>query len=85
MFLLVPAYPGSPGSRAVKWLCVLNGIDVQLCFTMFYAPTHLAYYYVHVYNAGMSKYVPRKCPFPWGDLCPFLISSDAVYWRGQKH
>jgi len=22
MFLLVPAYPGSPGQRAVKWLCV---------------------------------------------------------------
>jgi len=23
MFLMVPAYPGSPGQRAVKWLCVL--------------------------------------------------------------
>jgi len=22
MFLLVPAYPGSPGQKAVKWLCV---------------------------------------------------------------
>ena len=22
MFLLVPAHPGSPGQRAVKWLCV---------------------------------------------------------------
>jgi len=22
MFLLVPAYPGSPRSKAVKWLCV---------------------------------------------------------------
>ena len=23
MFLLVPAHPGSPGQRAIKWLCVL--------------------------------------------------------------
>ena len=22
MFFLVPAYPGSPGQKAVKWLCV---------------------------------------------------------------
>ena len=22
MFLLVPAHPGSPGQKAVKWLCV---------------------------------------------------------------
>ena len=22
MFLLVPAYPGSPGQRVVKWSCV---------------------------------------------------------------
>jgi len=22
MFLLVPAYPGSPGQKTVKWLCV---------------------------------------------------------------
>ena len=22
MFLLVPAHPGSPGQRAIKWLCM---------------------------------------------------------------
>jgi len=29
---LVPAHPGSPGKRAVKWgcVCVLNGIPVQV-------------------------------------------------------
>ena len=29
MFLLVPAYPGSPGQKAVKWLCVCVYIYVQ--------------------------------------------------------
>ena len=28
MFLLVPAYPGSPGSKAVKQLCV---VTVHVC------------------------------------------------------
>ena len=29
MFILVPAYPGSPGQKAVKWLCVC--LCVLLC------------------------------------------------------
>ena len=36
MFLLVPASPGSPGQKAVKWLCVcvytvILGCGSQLC------------------------------------------------------
>jgi len=33
VFLLVPAYPGSPGQKAVKWLfvcvCVCSGIPLN--------------------------------------------------------
>ena len=29
MFLLVPAYPGSPGQKAVKLLCVCVCVDVR--------------------------------------------------------
>ena len=32
MFLLVPAHPGSPGQRAVKWLCVCE-VALNLCIT----------------------------------------------------
>ena len=31
MFLLVPAYPGSPGQRAVKRLCVCVCVCVCKC------------------------------------------------------
>jgi len=30
MFLLVLAHPGSPGQRAIKWLCVYHYVDVNL-------------------------------------------------------
>ena len=28
---LVPAHPGSPGQRAVKWVCVCHSIAKQRC------------------------------------------------------
>jgi len=31
MFLLVPAYPGSPGQKAVKRLCVCVSVCVSVC------------------------------------------------------
>ena len=31
MFLLVQAYPGSPGQKAVKWLCVCVRACVRAC------------------------------------------------------
>ena len=30
MFLLVPAYPGSPGQKAIKWLCVCVCVCVSV-------------------------------------------------------
>jgi len=33
MFLLVPAYPGSPGQKAVKRLCVRACVRVCVCVT----------------------------------------------------
>ena len=27
---LVPAHPGSPGQRAVKWVCVCNIIEIEI-------------------------------------------------------
>jgi len=41
MFLLVPAYPGSPGSKAVKRLCVC--VCVCLLF---------AFYALFLHNTG---------------------------------
>ena len=31
MFLLVPAYPGSPGQKAVKRLCVCVPLTLKFC------------------------------------------------------
>jgi len=30
---LIPAHPGSPGKRAVKWVCVECGGDVLYCWS----------------------------------------------------
>ena len=40
---LVPAYPGSPGKRAVKRLCVC----VCVCYTVFLL--HIFTFYIHVF------------------------------------
>jgi len=32
MFLLVPAYPGCPGQMAIKWLLLLNVIQLVVNF-----------------------------------------------------
>jgi len=50
MFLLVPAYPGSPGQRAVKRLCVC----VCVCdYYFFYHRVHLCFSYIGEFDLLM--------------------------------
>ena len=39
MFLLVPAYPGSPGQKAVKRLCVCVSVRVCVCTCVYVRAT----------------------------------------------
>ena len=41
MFLLVPAYPGSPGQKAVKLLCVCVCVCVRACVRVWYDAVNL--------------------------------------------
>ena len=35
---LVPAHPGSPGKRAVKWVCVCNRVYLRTVTVLFFGP-----------------------------------------------
>jgi len=43
MFLLVPDYTGSPGQRAIKWLCVsvLTYLAVVVLVLIFLSMSHI--------------------------------------------
>ena len=43
MFLLVPAYPGSPGQKAVKRLCVCVCVCLSVCLSVFVARRAVQY------------------------------------------
>jgi len=49
VFLLVPAYPGSPGSKAVKQLCVC--VCVCVCVSVSVSVCKYIYYIVHAHIA----------------------------------
>ena len=66
---LVPAHPGSPGKRAVKWVCVCHifGADEGRHFKFGEKIERKKYYYVHVkipqygVRSGSLKILGDKC------------------------
>jgi len=62
MFLLVPAYPASPGQRAVKRLCVCD-------YYFFYHRVHLCFSYIGEFDLLMVA-----ADFPSIAFCIWIVA-----------
>ena len=77
--VLVPAHPGSPGKRAVKWVCVLSFYD-KICFRVFFLKSPICHSKNRAEDRGAAVFHvriwPRKLPHTFAAF-------NARYVRGH--